>query len=136
MPHTGMKHTISGMTRNSPLSLFAIDLSVLVQKLMVMTDVDNEREKMTCIALIAKAMLQESWADYSILVYLDMIREVMVQNGFVIPANGESDPLTPANIGKYKKKQEKPVKIYSEQGKDHLRKPLAILVYTEHFLQS
>lgn len=117
MSHTGMKRTVGRIPRDSPFLLFTVDLSLLVQKLMAMTDVDNEREKMTCIALIAKALLQESWADYSILVYLDMIREVKVQKGFVIPASGEGDTLTPANIVNYNKKQETPVKIHSEQGK-------------------
>lgn len=115
------KNLLSVITRSNQACELLIqcmshtDLSLLVQKLMAMTDVDNEREKMTCIALIAKALLQESWADYSILVYLDMIREVKVQKGFVIPASGEGDTLTPANIVNYNKKQETPVKIHSEQ---------------------
>lgn len=93
-----------------------IDLSSLIQKLMVMTDVDNKRERMTCIALIAKALLHQSWGDYSILLYLDMIRDVKLQKGFVASVDGDSDILTPASIVD-DKKQGKPLKIYSEQGK-------------------
>lgn len=83
---------------------------------MAMTDVDNERERMTCIALIAKALLHQSWADYSILLYLDMIRDVKLQKGFVVSVEGDSNSLTPASII-VDKKQRKPLKIYSEQGK-------------------
>ncbi|CAO3634881.1 unnamed protein product [Mucor hiemalis] len=90
------------------------DLSSLIQKLMAMTDVDNERERMTCIALIAKALLHQSWADYSILLYLDMIRDIKLQKGFVVSVEGDSNSLTPASII-VDKKQRKPLKIYSEQ---------------------
>jgi hypothetical protein len=51
-----------------------IDLPTLIQKLMSMTVVDDEREKMTCIALISKALLHESWASNSILLYIDLVR--------------------------------------------------------------
>jgi hypothetical protein len=53
-----------------------LDLTLLIQKLMAMTVVENEREKMTYIALIAKALLDPSWASHSILVYLDLVRYV------------------------------------------------------------
>ncbi|KAL7313618.1 hypothetical protein PS15m_007342 [Mucor circinelloides] len=61
------------------------DLPLLVQKLMKMSIVENEREKMTCIALISKALLQERWASSSVLNYIEMVRDFKLHKGFTTP---------------------------------------------------
>lgn len=74
MPYTRKynKHSPKVMLLISHL----LDLPLLIQKLMALTVVNDEREKMTYVALIAKALLQPSWASHSILVYLDLVRYV------------------------------------------------------------
>ena len=59
--------------------------------------VQNEREKMTCIALISKALLQEHWASSSILNYIELIREFKLHKGFVIK-NTMTPPKGPQDI--------------------------------------
>ncbi|KAF1804576.1 hypothetical protein V8B55DRAFT_1499181 [Mucor lusitanicus] len=61
------------------------DLPVLIRKLMKMSIVEDEREKMTCVALISKALLQERWASSSILSYIEMVRDFKLHRGFTAP---------------------------------------------------
>ncbi|KAL9548394.1 hypothetical protein MBANPS3_005703 [Mucor bainieri] len=61
------------------------DLPVLIRKLMKMSTVEDERERMTCIALISKALLQERWASSSILNYIEMVRDFKRLRGFTMP---------------------------------------------------
>lgn len=63
----------------------SVDLPVLIRKLMKMSIVEDEREKMTCIALISKALLQERWASSSILNYIEMVRDFKLHRGFTAP---------------------------------------------------
>ncbi|GAN07701.1 hypothetical protein MAM1_0172d07203 [Mucor ambiguus] len=61
------------------------DLPVLIRKLMKMSIVEDEKEKMTCIALISKALLQERWASSSVLNYIEMVRDFKLHKGFTVP---------------------------------------------------
>lgn len=62
-----------------------VDLPALIRKLMSMSIVEDEREKMTCVALISKALLQERWASSSILNYIEMVRDFKLHKGFTEP---------------------------------------------------
>lgn len=64
---------------------------------MKLSIVQNEREKMTCIALISKALLQEHWASSSILNYVESIREFKLYKGFVTK-NTVTPPKGPQDI--------------------------------------
>ncbi|KAI8350928.1 hypothetical protein EDC96DRAFT_519232 [Choanephora cucurbitarum] len=62
-------------------------LPLLIHKLMKMAVVskENEKEKMTCIALISKALLHETWHHDSILYYIDMLRLVQTRQNITEP---------------------------------------------------
>ncbi|CEP13984.1 hypothetical protein [Parasitella parasitica] len=70
------------------------DLSGLIRKLMKLSNVEDQREKMIYMALIAKALLKTDWVSSSILNYVDLVREFKLYKGFVtIDANDH--PKTP-----------------------------------------
>lgn len=86
-----------------------IGLPLLVQKLMkmVINTNDIEKEKIPYIALISKALLQEPWASYSILLYIDWVRDFKALGGFV--PGTRSPPLTPQNMTQLKVSAESPL---------------------------
>ena len=93
-----------------------VDLPSLIQKLMQLSTTQDGKAGMTCIALISKALLMESWADYSILVYLEMVRNVKINKGFVTHCDLDTmKVLTPASVSNHS--IEKVDIEYTEQGK-------------------
>ncbi|KAI8076271.1 hypothetical protein BDF21DRAFT_66511 [Thamnidium elegans] len=96
-------------------------LPSLIQKLMSMTIVDNQREKMTYIALISKALLHPSWASYSILVYIDLIRDLKLHKGFETPVKPDFTvlpKLAPNTITDYKRSHALEKKYKDEELKE------------------
>ncbi len=88
---------------------------------MPMTVVDNQQERMTYIALISKALLHESWASNSILLYIEMIMNVETLKGFVAPTAPKLDELqqlNPASMINYENTSRKTIKEYGEYGKN------------------
>ncbi|KAI8641797.1 hypothetical protein BD408DRAFT_202394 [Parasitella parasitica] len=73
------------------------DLPKLIRKLMKLSNVEDQREKMIYTALIAKALLKADWASSSILNYVDLVREFKFYKGFVT-IDAKMHPKTPGDI--------------------------------------
>ncbi|GAA5817484.1 hypothetical protein MFLAVUS_011032 [Mucor flavus] len=98
-------------------------LQSLIQKLMSMTVVENQREKMTYIALISKTLLHPSWAGYSILVYIDLIRYIKLHKAFEVPVKPDFtmlSKLAPNTIVDYKRSHASEKKYKDEDHKLNL----------------
>ncbi|KAI9348899.1 hypothetical protein BD770DRAFT_164252 [Pilaira anomala] len=80
-------------------------LPTLIRKLMPMIYVENQRERMTYIALISKALLHSTWSSYSILIYIEFVRDLKLHGTFATPVKPDFKvlpKLTPNTIMEYK----------------------------------
>ncbi|KAI8391305.1 uncharacterized protein BYT42DRAFT_189494 [Radiomyces spectabilis] len=77
-----------------------LDLRTLILHLMQMAHNPDPRTNQVCKALIAKALMVESWVSDSILVYLDLIRDFEQKKAFVVDAgtNCSFANISPASL--------------------------------------